>query len=714
MGTNDVILEIKVEYTDAVVKIAEFQQKIEETKKVQEGLKQSLEEGTITKQEYRESVAASKIAIDSYKKSIQLLEKEVKDNLKIEREQTGSINQLRAALSLSTAAYNKMSEAERNAAKGKELLKDISDTTAKLKELEEAHGDHRRSVGDYEKATRSLRMELREYVAQLAQMKLEGKENTQEYQNLAENASKLRDTLDDVNQTVNAGASDTKYLSGVAEGLKTAIGGFGLLQSAIGLTETENEKLRDVMQKTQIVMTAINSLTAIQTALQKQSSVMQLVAIAQERAKATAIALSTKSTIGATAAQKVFNFIASMNPYVMLALALVTVIGALAVFSSSTQKAGSDIESQNRLFERQKELNNEYIESLRTRGETAARVALEELNAEWKLSQQKIATAEHEMRINREGSEAHKAATELLSEAHESYRETYRNTIAILDGLIAKQRDLDLKSMYPDEYQYQIEKINDDLQEQLNLIATLKEKHPGLIKQYEEYAAAAQRVAAADIAAVKKKQDEAEQKIAAERAKTLLDITRKLEDETIKILTDAREKAYAEQSARHSRELADLRRSYADKTKLSKEAAAQLAALEKAMQERQAAESAQLTAQLNAQALTDKLAFEQKKIQLQIDAAKAGTDAEFAARMAMLQNRRLAELAENAQLVENKRQDEAAINAKYDAEELQARQAQDILIDNEDELRISLKIFTSFDFVQELLSYGATVKILQP
>jgi predicted DNA-binding transcriptional regulator YafY len=39
---------------------------------------------------------------------------------------------------------------------------------------------------------------------------------------------------------------------------------------------------------------------------------------------------------------------------------------------------------------------------------------------------------------------------------------------------------------------------------------------------------------------------------------------------------------------------------------------------------------------------------------------------------------------------------------------------QQVLIDNEDELRISLKIFVTFDFVQELLSYGKTVEVIQP
>jgi predicted DNA-binding transcriptional regulator YafY len=39
---------------------------------------------------------------------------------------------------------------------------------------------------------------------------------------------------------------------------------------------------------------------------------------------------------------------------------------------------------------------------------------------------------------------------------------------------------------------------------------------------------------------------------------------------------------------------------------------------------------------------------------------------------------------------------------------------QTILVDNDCELRISLKVFITFDFIQELLSYGSTVTVIQP
>ena len=40
--------------------------------------------------------------------------------------------------------------------------------------------------------------------------------------------------------------------------------------------------------------------------------------------------------------------------------------------------------------------------------------------------------------------------------------------------------------------------------------------------------------------------------------------------------------------------------------------------------------------------------------------------------------------------------------------------SQKILIDNEDELRIQLKLFVTHDFVMEILAHGDTVKVIQP
>jgi len=40
--------------------------------------------------------------------------------------------------------------------------------------------------------------------------------------------------------------------------------------------------------------------------------------------------------------------------------------------------------------------------------------------------------------------------------------------------------------------------------------------------------------------------------------------------------------------------------------------------------------------------------------------------------------------------------------------------SQEIIIDNDSELVIKLKIFITYDFVMEILSYGYNVKVLKP
>jgi len=45
---------------------------------------------------------------------------------------------------------------------------------------------------------------------------------------------------------------------------------------------------------------------------------------------------------------------------------------------------------------------------------------------------------------------------------------------------------------------------------------------------------------------------------------------------------------------------------------------------------------------------------------------------------------------------------------------LPLHESQQILADNEEEIRVQLTVFITHDFVMELLSHGANVKVLQP
>ena len=83
---------------------------------------------------------------------VRALRKEIQNNLRIEEEQKGSLKQLRAALSNLTAEYDRLSQAEREATKGKRLEDKINGVTKALKGAEEETGRYYRNVGNYDNA----------------------------------------------------------------------------------------------------------------------------------------------------------------------------------------------------------------------------------------------------------------------------------------------------------------------------------------------------------------------------------------------------------------------------------------------------------------------------------------------------------------------------------------------------------------------------------
>lgn len=150
------ILEIKVKYDDAIKKMAEYQRNINDAKEREKELKKQLKEGAITRQEYNEQIAASQQYIRLQQNANLQLTRQVMNQIKVQKEQNGSLNQLRAQLSTLTQAYDAMSKAERESAAGKQLKDKINAVTTELKEAEYATQRFYRNVGNYKDAATSL------------------------------------------------------------------------------------------------------------------------------------------------------------------------------------------------------------------------------------------------------------------------------------------------------------------------------------------------------------------------------------------------------------------------------------------------------------------------------------------------------------------------------------------------------------------------------
>ena len=164
------ILDIKVNYNDAIKAIAEYQTKIDAAREAEKNLKKELQNGNISRQQYNEEMAASKAYITDCNDSIRIITKTMQNQIKQEREQEGSLRSLRAELSNLTAEYDALSKADRDAAKGIKLRDRINEVTKTLKDAEEETQRYYRNVGNYKNAIMDAANANVPFIQQINQM----------------------------------------------------------------------------------------------------------------------------------------------------------------------------------------------------------------------------------------------------------------------------------------------------------------------------------------------------------------------------------------------------------------------------------------------------------------------------------------------------------------------------------------------------------------
>lgn len=162
MENLEKILEIRVDVDGAIKGITNLNKEIDAQRQYQKRLQEQIKElskdyaanaGEI--EQLQQEMVKSKELTKDYSSQVQVLSKSVQNQLKVDRENIGSLKQLRAQLSNLTAAYDALSEEERNAAKGREMKDKINEVTDSLKGAEEATQRYYRNVGNYENAIKN-------------------------------------------------------------------------------------------------------------------------------------------------------------------------------------------------------------------------------------------------------------------------------------------------------------------------------------------------------------------------------------------------------------------------------------------------------------------------------------------------------------------------------------------------------------------------------
>ena len=663
----------------------------------------------------------------------------------------GSYNRLSAQYSINKIYLNNMTVEEREATEeGRKLVAETKAIYEEMKRLQEATGKTSLNVGNYSDAAKGLTTQIENQTKQLALLRLEGKQGTAEYQQLSKETAILKDAVADATAEIKNMASDTSNLDAVLGLAAGASGGFAAYTGAMELFGAESEDVQEAQKKLQAAIAITTGVQAIQNAVQKQSALMlgisrlQMAALSKAQVYNRLVTMQgTKATLAATIAQKAFNLIAAANPYVLLALALVTVVGALVLFASNTDKSAKN---QQKLNEAQK-VWLDYLETEATEMNRVSNERVAQLNRELNIAKARNASL----------SETRKIEDEILAERTKAHNKSvgfYGQELNDLEANRAKLKQLNDMLLQLNNAKARGDKkvyIDVDLDGKIDKVK-VDEAIEAVQGQIDNTGRAVDiavnlKTEGADLDAERKIQAAQRANENRNAAKAETDILRKAEDARIALIKNSFDQQRAQRQAANARAIADIQLQLRTETNLTVKArkalndqivllreqlavdmvdianqqrAAELSAqratqdaqialmaegaekqreqlrveyerqiqdintrleTERGLTETQVAELlnqqlllqqqyAKSLGELNDQITIDQMQAAADRTQLQLDAAREGSQEEINLRIQLLQQQRAIELAQNRQLAEDVRQSEADINAKYDAEVL--------------------------------------------
>lgn len=262
-------------------------------------------------------------------------------------------NQLSYALGLDTQGYQQgLNEATRSSQKfGNEL----NDMSSKFVNIEK----------EFTK-TRALALTLRqawEDMSDAQRNSVQGQIIARNMQQVEDRAVSLRNKMYYLNKELRVAGSRTLNYDAARQGIQMMGQGVSALASAYATLTGKAEDARRAMTIFTTVQSSIYAFSALGRVLDKSSHVYVAIKRAQDALRASTIA-TTNATKGATVAQLALNAACSVNPYVLLATAILGIATALGIYIYNSNKAREEEEKRKKALEELKNAQESYANNV--------------------------------------------------------------------------------------------------------------------------------------------------------------------------------------------------------------------------------------------------------------------------------------------------------------------------------------------------------------
>jgi hypothetical protein len=324
--------------------------------------------------------------------------KAIKEEIQLNQAAEGSIAKKQVQLKQLQRQYDNLSAAERNAARGQELLKSVQALDKELKDLEGSTGRFQRKVGDYANAFAgaitpvnkeikkiqdqmkggaggqqlqslqkqeqllqnitellgkefsSTREQMRAFQEAAQQLGVAFGHESEVFQDFTQRVGQGVDAINDIRDSIKLAASDTRELDRLIGAATAIAGGFSIAQGAAALFGKENEDVQKALLKVQAVMAILNGLQAIQNELKNKDSILRKLTgflIKEEtkgiQAQAAAQNTNAAATNNATKSVKGFGLALKSIGIGLLLTLIPLVTSAMSTLSKSAVKVDKDL-----------------------------------------------------------------------------------------------------------------------------------------------------------------------------------------------------------------------------------------------------------------------------------------------------------------------------------------------------------------------------------
>lgn len=214
------------------------------------------------------------------------------------------IAESRDLVKYTASCIKELEKAYRNAAPGNAQSAALAELNAAKKALEEEKlilASLTREQEENKESNKRLAMQLRELQDAMSKMRLEGKQNTAEYREMAEKAALLSDTIADLHTQTKILSNDDANLQGFMSGISGLSGMFTAATGAVSLFASENENLAKIQARVQSVMAVTMGLQQVFNTLNKDSA-FRLVTVVKMKNLLTAANARLAASLGISTA----------------------------------------------------------------------------------------------------------------------------------------------------------------------------------------------------------------------------------------------------------------------------------------------------------------------------------------------------------------------------------------------------------------------------